>query len=190
MTVAEFRSYFEQRQYQVVEIKVTEVFELFEKYIVPDLPLVKRGNERERYETYIAYGNQLREKFGDALLAATAIRRIIRERLRLAKGKRNPNSLVGQSICYINSNAKRKSIFCIIGGVFQVSIYSRRGVRVDFLSRKFAHNDHMATAQNYRDAAEGLIKRDENEIEVDHGQRVAEIFMMPTSSSASMPPTP
>lgn len=178
-TVAEFRSYFEQRQYRVVEIKVTEVFELFEKYVVPNLPLVKRGNERERYETYIAYGNQLREKFGDALLAATAIRRIIRERLRLAKGKEK-SELFSRTV-YLLHQFKRKEEVDLLRNVygrvfFQVSIYSRRGVRVDFLSRKFAHNDHMATAQNYRDAAEGLIKRDENEIEVDHGQRVAEIF--------------
>jgi hypothetical protein len=60
--VAAFRSYFERRSYRVVEIKVTDIFNVLQKYIVPDVPLEKSPLHR-RYETYIAYGNQLRRNF-------------------------------------------------------------------------------------------------------------------------------
>ena len=59
---------------------------------------------------------------------------------------------------------------------FQVSIYSRRGARVDYLSRKFASSDNRPVAQAYRDSAETLITRDENQVDEKHGQRVASIF--------------
>jgi deoxycytidylate deaminase len=59
---------------------------------------------------------------------------------------------------------------------FQVSIYSRRGARVDYLSRKFASSDHATGHLKYRHAAEELIQVDEDEVGRPHGQRVAKIF--------------
>ena len=59
---------------------------------------------------------------------------------------------------------------------FQVSIYSRRGARVEYLSRKFASSENSSNAHRFRDAAETLIQDDENEIENKHGQRVGKIF--------------
>jgi deoxycytidylate deaminase len=59
---------------------------------------------------------------------------------------------------------------------FQVSVYSRRGARVDYLSRKFASSENTAAAQRYRPAAESLIQDDENETTNTHGQRVGKIF--------------
>src|SRR5262245_55892817 len=83
--VTAFRSYFEGRGYQVVEIKVTGVFAALENYIKPDNPLVHKTPLKDRYESYIAYGNQLRDKFGDAILATTTIRRVMAKRLKLAR---------------------------------------------------------------------------------------------------------
>jgi hypothetical protein len=82
--VAAFRSHFEHRSYRVVEIKVTDIFNVLQKYIVPDVPLEKSPLHR-RYGTYIAYGNQLRAKFDDAILAATSIRRVMAKRLKILK---------------------------------------------------------------------------------------------------------
>ena len=59
---------------------------------------------------------------------------------------------------------------------FQISIYSRRGARVEYLSRNFARTSQSAGPSNFRHLAEKLISRDENEQEEDHGQRVAKIF--------------
>ena len=63
-TTGEFRRYLERRGYQVVEIKVTDVFSVFQKYLKPNLDL-KKVPLHERYSTHIAYGDQLREQFSD-----------------------------------------------------------------------------------------------------------------------------
>ncbi|MER9457048.1 deaminase [Mesorhizobium sp. M0478] len=57
-----------------------------------------------------------------------------------------------------------------------MSIYSRRGSRVDFLSRDFAHSKNESGPYRYRDLAEKIIQDDENEVGQAHGQRVAKIF--------------
>ena len=78
--IQSFRRYFERREYEVVEIKVTDVFNVLQKYLVPREPLDKSSLHR-RYVTYIAYGNQIRAKFGDDALAALCVRRIGPHRL-------------------------------------------------------------------------------------------------------------
>src|SRR4051794_35342715 len=91
-TIEAFRSYFERRNYIVVEIKVTEIFSFFEKYVAPDTPLVRSGTLHARYSTYISYGNKLRNEFDDEILAATTIRRVMKRRLRLQKGDKKFSS--------------------------------------------------------------------------------------------------
>jgi deoxycytidylate deaminase len=140
--LAAFRTYFTRRSYKVVDIKVTDVFSVLEKYNI----LCR----------YIAYGNQLRARFGDAILAMTTIRRVMARRLRAQK----------------EGEKFSRTVFLF----FQVSTYSRRGARVDYLSRRFASSDHTAGPQKYRHTAEELIQIDENEIGALHGQRVASIF--------------
>jgi deoxycytidylate deaminase len=170
-----FRKYFELRRYRVVEIKATEIFDVLEKYVAPKEPLIKT-RQRERYETYIAYGNQLREEFDDAILAATTIRRVMARRLRVQKGAEKFSHTV-----FLLHQFKRKEEIDLLRTVygrlfFQVSTYSRRTTRIDYLSRRFANSDHGASSQKYRPAAEELIQKDENEVGELHGQRVATIF--------------
>jgi deoxycytidylate deaminase len=131
---------------------------------------------KDRYESYIAYGNQLRAKFGDSILAVTTIRRILARRLKLPSAAEEFNRTV-----FLIHQFKRREEIDLLRTVygrlfFQVSIYSRRGARVEYLSRKFASSENSATARNYRNAAEGLIQDDENEIENIHGQRVGKVF--------------
>jgi deoxycytidylate deaminase len=173
--LAAFRSYFQRRNYRVVEIKVTDIFAVLERYVSPKIPLDKSGH-RERYVTYIAYGNQLREKFDDEILAATTIRRIMARRLRVQKETEKFSKTV-----FLLHQFKRKEEIDRLRSVygrlfFQVSTYSRRGARVDYLSRKFASSDHTSGPQRFRHLAEELIQRDENEVGAVHGQRVASIF--------------
>jgi deoxycytidylate deaminase len=59
---------------------------------------------------------------------------------------------------------------------FQVSVYSRRGARVDHLSLVFAKGKHTSLIQNFRSDAEKICQRDEDEAEEQHGQRVGKIF--------------
>jgi deoxycytidylate deaminase len=55
-------------------------------------------------------------------------------------------------------------------------VYSRRGARVDYLSREFARTENFANHNRYRSSAEAIIQIDENEIESEYGQRVGKIF--------------
>jgi hypothetical protein len=175
-TLKSFRSYFEAQNYVVVEIKVTEIFTAFASYFQPEVPLEKKPL-KARYETHIAYGNQLREKFGDDTLAVSAICRIVRRRLRLKFGDGSGFS----KTVFLIHQFKRKEEIDLLRSVygrlfFQVSIYSRRGARVDYLSRKFARSENSASAHSYRSGAEALIQRDEDERDTRHGQRVGKIF--------------
>lgn len=170
-----FRAYLETHSYQVIEIKVTDVFDALARYVEPKRRLSK-ATELARYETYIAYGNQLRAVFGDDFLAASSVRRVMDKRLRHSKE-------LGQfeKIAYLLHQFKRKEEIDLLRTIygrlfFQVSVYSRRGARVDYLSRRFASSHNRPNAQAFRDAAETLISRDENQVEEKHGQRVASIF--------------
>ncbi|MEC5413600.1 deaminase, partial [Aurantimonas sp. C2-4-R8] len=130
--------------------------------------------------SYIGYGNQLREHFDDdSLLAATAVGQIVRSRLRDAKTRGEADPV--QKRAFLLYQFKRREEIDLLRSVygrlfFQVSLYSRRGARVDYLSRKFATSENFYAAQRYRDRAERLIEDDENEAEEKHGQRVAKIF--------------
>ena len=174
-TLNAFRDYYQGRGYRVEEIKVTESFNVVAKYVSPTIPL-NRSNPRERYVTYIAYGNQLRAQFDDAILAGTTIRRIMARRLRFQKSNEKFSKTV-----FLLHQFKRKEEIDLLRAVygrlfFQISIYSRRGSRVGYLSKKFSQGDHSSTPAKYRNVAEELIEIDENEVGAPHGQRVAKIF--------------
>jgi hypothetical protein len=175
-TVDAFRSFFKSQGYRVIEIKVTGVFGILEKYVRPKRTLIHKTPLKDRYETYIAYGNQLREKFGDSILATTTIRRVLAKRLKLPQESEE----FSRTVFLIHQFKRREEIDLlrtVYGRLFfQVSVYSRRGARVEYLSRKFASSEHSATARNYRNAAEWLIQDDENEIDNIHGQRVGKVF--------------
>jgi deoxycytidylate deaminase len=177
------RTFFKSMGYAVIEIKVTDIFRVFETYLAAETPL-KSAPLHERYQTHISYGNQLRKKFGDDCLATSAIGRIVRKRLRLEQNRKNDdqtNSGQYEKTVYILDQFKRKEEIDLLRAVygelfFQISIYSRRGSRVDYLSRKFANSQNSAAANQYRQFAEAIIERDENEVDVDNGQRVGKIF--------------
>jgi deoxycytidylate deaminase len=172
--VNEFREYLKAADYNIIELKVTDIFPLLAELIEPDKPLVQKPIA-ERYSTHIAYGNQIRRHFNDdAALAAMTIARLIRERIRKTKGSFEKNA-------YLIHQFKRPDeikLFRALYGrlFFQISIYSRRGARVDFLSRKFASDASSANAKQFRSEAENIINRDEHESDEPHGQRVSKIF--------------
>ena len=172
-TLESFRTYLESHQYRVVAVKVTDMFDRLARSITP-VRALSRKTELARYETYIAYGNQLRATLGDDILAAFSISQIMGKRLELGEPRFS-------KIAYLLYQFKRKEEIDLLRTVygrlfFQVSVYSRRGARVDYLSRRLASSENKPGAQAYRNGAETLITRDENEIEEIHGQRVGSIF--------------
>jgi deoxycytidylate deaminase len=176
--ISAFRSCLEAEDYEVVEIKVTDTFQLLKDVVRPKRALVTTPIE-DRYDTYIAYGNQLRSFFeDDAILASFSVGQVVRERIK--RSKKNPKEAFGKK-AYLLHQFKRKEEIELLRSVygrlfFQVSVYSRRGARVDFLSRKFSEKKNSAEVSRYRASAEALVQRDENELDVKHGQRVGKIF--------------
>jgi deoxycytidylate deaminase len=177
-TVSAFRKYFEEAGYHVVEIKVTDIFHILKNYILAPEPLL-RSPMYERYVSHIAYGNFIRKYFNDdAILASTTIMRIMKRRARLKRVVDNPPFA---GTVFLLHQFKRKEEIDLLRSVygplfFQVSIYSRRGARVDYLARNFASSENTAGTLRFRDRAEKIIQDDENEVEEDHGQRVTKIF--------------
>lgn len=175
--ISEFRTNLERLKYRVIEIKVTDIFQVLKNYIKPEIDLV-RHPEYERFDSYIKYGNQLRKKFqDDSILAATAISRIVRCRIRL----NDQPEAAFQRTAFLLHQFKRKEeidlLHTVYGDIFfQVSLYSRRGVRVDYLSRKFARSQNSSIHNDFRHSAEKIIQEDENQKGNEHGQQVAKIF--------------
>jgi len=181
-SINSFSEYFSSEGYNVVEIKVTDVFDQIARYLRPKKKLVSSPESR-RLQTYIQYGNQLRQTFDDdQILAAVTITRIIQRRA-------NPNKLAGNKAkvpapeknVYLLYQFKRREEIDLLRSIygrvfFQVSVYSRRGARVDNLSRRFAEGQNRGNPSSFRGAAEEIVQRDENESDETHGQRVSRVF--------------
>lgn len=176
--VAGLKAQLERFSYKVVEVKVTEIFPSLSKSIVPNLELKKKP-EFDRFTTYIKYGNQLREEFDDdAALASLSVARIGHKRRSLRRpAKEAPFS----KVAYIIHQFKRKEevdLFRAIYGrqFFQISVYSRRGARVDYIAQRFANTSNSANINSFRAKAEEVIQIDENEFGNTHGQKVLKVF--------------
>lgn len=110
------------------------------------------------------------------ILAASAINQIIRQRI-LLQGK----SPTFNKTCYIIDQFKRPEEVDLFRNVygklfFQVSVFSKRNVRVDNLARAFAEDASKVNYNEFRNIAEGLVIDDENQIGVKEGQRVSKAF--------------
>jgi deoxycytidylate deaminase len=125
--------------------------------------------------SFIKYGNQIRTHFeDDQILAAMTCVRIINKRTHSGGGKPERN-------VYLLHQFKRKEEIELFRNVygrtfFQVSVYSRRGARVDYLARDFAQAVNIANPNIFRPKAEEIVQIDENEVSDFHGQRVSAIF--------------
>jgi deoxycytidylate deaminase len=178
-----FRQSFEAQDYDVQIVKVTNSFKWLAQFVVPDPPLVSTVS-LTRYQSYISYGNRLREKFQDsAFLARIASARVLTKR----------NKLSGKyaGTVYLLHQFKRKEEIELLRAIygrlfFQVSVYSRRTARIDHLSRMFAHAAGQSDINGFRASAEAIVQRDYDESEAGgnelrghstkHGQNVGKIF--------------
>lgn len=177
-TIRALTTFCDRENYRVIPIKVTDYFSKISKTIKPKIQLEKFPTDR-RIETYIEYGNQIREEFRDnSVLAAYTIFRISKERRQLLR--RNIEEPYQRNV-YILYQFKRKEEIDLLRSVygklfFQISVYSKRESRISYLSKKLAHENNTEDQANYRTIANSLIMRDENEKDNDRGQRVTKIF--------------
>lgn len=176
-TVEGIRDFFSDENYVVHEIRVTDVFRQMEKIVIPEQPLVEKPMAA-RYDSYINYGNQLRKFSNDSsVLAALSIQSIVESRM---KNSLNKNEKFTKNV-FIVHQFKRPEEIDLLRSVygkifFQISVYSMRSSRVDYLARKFAEDSGEASHSSFRAAAEQLIDTDENQVREKFGQRVAKIF--------------
>lgn len=165
-------------EYKVVKIKVTDLFNVIEQKLTPRPPLNRKFADT-RIEIFIKYGNFLRTKFkDDRVLALLTARLIINCR---SKVKNNDTEGRPTKTVYLLHQFKRKEEIEFLRSVygrlfFQISVYSGRSSRVDYLSKLFARSRDSRSAHAFRSRAEALVQTDENEIGVKHGQRVSSIF--------------
>lgn len=168
-----FKDYFSGIGYTIEVIHVTELFERFKNSVVPDRRLELKMSY-DRYDTHIRYGNQLRKHFNEpAVLAISAAGEIARRR-------KNKGGDAAETVYLIHQFKRTEEIEimrALYGRLFfQISVYSRRGARVEYLSRKFASSIYSADINSHRSTAESIIQIDENQSEEYYGQRVSKIF--------------
>ncbi len=185
-TIGHFRTFFAANNYYVHEVKVTDVFDRLRHHVPVDTkhPLVK-DRFLPRVHSFIRYGNKVRAKLkDDSILAGLAIQQIVEKRNALAKAAKKYASEspdVFQRNVFLIHQFKRPEEIALLRSVygrlfFQVSIYSDRPSRVDYICRRIASGDNEADHRKYEAEALKLIQTDENEENVDHGQRVGRIF--------------
>ena len=174
--VEDFRHVLCSLGYRVVDIKVTDIFTSVKDFI-PAKEELKTTPSHDRYQSHINYGNQLRDEFSDdAFLAAITIGRISRARADLVES----DASRFRATAYLVHQFKRREEIDLFRSVygrlfFQVSVYSRRGARVDHLAHTFANSENSANINKYRSLSEDIIQKDENE-NSSHGQKVSKIF--------------
>jgi deoxycytidylate deaminase len=160
--------------YDTVPIKVTD---LFREIDFCDVELQDKPSE-QRFKTYIAFGNRVRELTGDqAICAALVIDKIARSRPLDQQGKPNP----GEKRAFIVHQFKRKEEIDLLRSVygrlfFQISVYSSRGERSDAFSQRIARDHKSTDLDRYKPQADELIKLDEDQEDHEHGQRIREVF--------------
>lgn len=177
-TIEALSDFFQSNAYEVIPIKVTDYFHNIKKTLNIDVQL-DQSNSELRIKSYIDFGNRVRKEFDDdSILAAYTIFRIMR--LRERNFKKN-DEISYQRRVYIVHQFKRKEevdLFRQVYGrlFFQISVYSKRESRINYLSHKMAHERHSADQSETRSIAYELVSRDENEKSNKHGQRVTKIF--------------
>jgi hypothetical protein len=178
--VQEFRRFFQDADYNVITIKVTDAFVPLSTHLIPNDPLDSTPKKYERYRSYIKYGNQLRQHFDDdAVLASIACAKIVRARTRTPQ----PDKHKPEKNAYLIHQFKRKEEVELLRSVygrvfFQISIYSRRGARVEHLARQFAHAENSSDHNAYRSKADEIVQIDESERGEGTDNRFLQYFMM------------
>jgi len=177
LLIQAFQESFKKFDYEFFHIKLSKHFPDIEKKIKSDK--LDKVSEEDRIEKYIEFGNFLREKFGNDFLAKIAVNEIIKSR---AKDKKDEDEVNFKKRLYIIDQLKTKEEIDLLrlvygGAFFQVSVYSARDRRVDYLAKKKARANNKRDGSLFRDKAEALVNRDYDENSA-HGQKVGKIFQL------------
>ncbi|MFN3720577.1 MAG: anti-phage dCTP deaminase [Rhizobium rhizophilum] len=160
---------FNVKGYNVHHIKISDQFPA-----ISDTFGYTKLNTRTRYDridTYINFGNYLRNQLGGRALSAFAISQIAEKR---SEDKTRGDLFI---IDQLKTEQELDLLREVYGNCFfQLSVYSARDVRVDNLANTMAHDNKKRDANFFRGKAETLVARDEDEFNEPNGQKVGKIF--------------
>ncbi|OCP36727.1 anti-phage dCTP deaminase [Ensifer sp. LC163] len=172
-TIAELKGQLTAKGYDVCHIKISDRFQELARRL--QYSGLRSASRFDRVSTYISFGDYLRKTFGNAFLAALAISEI-------AFFRQSGDQQFSQK-AYIVDQLKTEDELELLREVYgacflQLSIYSARDIRVDHLSQVMARDEKKRDKNSYRDRAEKLVVIDEDELAVQHGQKVGKIFQL------------
>lgn len=176
--------------YTPIPIRVTELMH----QVAVDVTVDESPDPKRHYESRIEYANAVRAKCDDdralASLAILAIRDCrISKNSEALDGPHSDSDEESDSLAnlpleghaFIIRQLKRKEEVELLRKVYgrkfvQISVNVGAEDRVKILSRQLAARNPHLDQRACDSAAESLVERDQNESEIQHGQRVAEIF--------------
>jgi len=165
---------FEAFGYQPVPIKISGAFPDFDKTL--SLHMLDDVSEKDRTEKYIEFGNEIRKKFdNNDFWAQYAISEIGGEKDNEAADEDKPKAYIINQLKTEDELNLLKSVYG--KAFFQLSIYSARDRRVDYLAKYKAKAERKRDPNPYRSEAEKLVNRDYDE-KLKHGQQVGKIFSL------------
>ena len=172
-TIKDLTEFFEEKEYSVHHIKISEILKDIAELL--GYGELKESPKNERINSYIDFGNYLRGSLGNDYLSAISIANIISKRIQseIKSGYERNVYIINQLKTEEELKLLRETYSSLF---FQISIYSARDVRVDNLSKAISHDLKKADRTPYRSIAEKLVERDEDEADIDSGQKVGKIF--------------
>ncbi|WP_316859170.1 anti-phage dCTP deaminase [uncultured Cohaesibacter sp.] len=171
--IKSFEKEFEGKGYRSTLIKVTDYF----KEILPDFKCKENPTYSERIVELIKAGNEICKTYNDpAILARLCVKLISESNAETERGLAR-----GTRKVYIVRQFKREDevgfLRSIYGNLFfQVSIFSNRKKRLEYLTQSIADSQYQIDAHQFTGDAQKLIERDEREKDNDFGQQVGKIF--------------
>ncbi len=173
---------FRKKDYEPFFVKVTDVFPVLHRKLKGNARLSSSGYFG-RISSYIAFGDELRERFDeDAILAASAIFEIARKRRDHFKNtKPRLTEENYERRVFIVDQLKRPEEVNLLRDVygplfFQVSVYARRETRVKHIAARIVKDMATIPGKTPESMAFELVADDENEASKPHGQRVRKTF--------------
>jgi cytidine deaminase len=164
----------ENRDYHVEHIRITDIVNMVDTTLPKEFL-----SEYDRYDNLIKHSNNLRKLFEDDSLLAKISFFLIQDK----RNKYNESSAPKKrGIAYIIRQFKRPEeigLFRSVYGqqVFQISAYADPDVRKARLVKLLRDKDHHRTrSEDFELDATKLIRRDEHEALVPHGQRIRDVF--------------
>lgn len=172
-TIDALRSEFENKKFAFHHIKISSLFpDIAETMGYVGLDGAKKYN---RTDTYIKFGNFIRDNIGTKSLSVFAMSEVATRRDQREAGV--------EGVVYIIDQLKTEDELDVLREMYgsrflQLSVYSARDVRVDNLAKMIAHDNRKRDGNKFRDQAEALVVRDEDEIDEPNGQKVGKIFQL------------